>query len=40
MGNNVGGAGVHWNGMSYRFLPYDFEIKSKTGERYSKNKNF
>lgn len=38
VGNNVGGAGVHWNGMSYRFLPYDFQIKSLTEEKYGKNK--
>ncbi|TQR30944.1 GMC family oxidoreductase [Campylobacter sp. MIT 99-7217] len=38
VGNNVGGAGVHWNGMSYRFLPYDFELKSMTEQRYGKNK--
>ncbi|MED0738227.1 GMC family oxidoreductase [Aneurinibacillus thermoaerophilus] len=38
IGNGIGGAGVHWNGQTYRFLPYDFEIKSKTIERYGKNK--
>lgn len=38
IGNNLGGAGVHWNGMSYRFLPYDFEIKSMTEKKYGKNK--
>lgn len=38
IGNNLGGAGVHWNGMSYRFLPYDFEIKTLTEQRYGKNK--
>ncbi len=38
MGDGVGGAGVHWNGQSYRFLPYDFEIYTKTAERYGKNK--
>lgn len=38
VGNNVGGAGVHWNGMSYRFLPYNFQIKSLTEEKYGKNK--
>lgn len=34
LGNNVGGAGTHWNGWTFRFLPYDFEIKSKSLERY------
>ncbi|SHE13592.1 Gluconate 2-dehydrogenase flavoprotein precursor [Chlamydia abortus] len=38
MGDGIGGAGVHWNGQNYRFLPYDFEIYSKTVERYGKNK--
>lgn len=38
LGNGVGGAGSHWNGMTYRYLPYDFEIKSKTIERYGEDK--
>jgi gluconate 2-dehydrogenase alpha chain len=38
LGNNLGGAGMHWNGQTYRFLPYDFEIYSKTVERYGKDK--
>lgn len=38
LGNGVGGAGVHWNGMTDRFLPYDFEIRSKTIKKYGKNK--
>jgi gluconate 2-dehydrogenase alpha chain len=33
-GEGVGGAGVHWNGVTWRFLPYDFEIRSQTIERY------
>ena len=33
----VGGAGVHWNGQTWRFLPTDFEIRSHTEERYGKN---
>lgn len=37
-GTGVGGAGSHWNGQNYRFLPYDFEIASKTVEKYGKNK--
>src|SRR5699024_4815638 len=28
----------HWNGMTFRFNPYDFEIKTKTKERYGKEK--
>ncbi|MBU5211370.1 MULTISPECIES: GMC family oxidoreductase [Heyndrickxia] len=37
-GDGLGGSGVHWNGQTYLFLPYDFEIYSKTVERYGKNK--
>jgi gluconate 2-dehydrogenase alpha chain len=33
-GTGVGGAGVHWNGQTYRFLPTDFQIKSNTIQRY------
>ncbi|WP_168119651.1 GMC family oxidoreductase [Paenibacillus sp. HB172176] len=38
LGDGLGGAGVHWNGQTYRFLPYDFQIRSKTIEKYGKNK--
>ncbi|TWT02428.1 GMC family oxidoreductase [Planomicrobium sp. CPCC 101079] len=38
VGDGVGGAGSHWNGQTYRFLPYDFEIKTKTVERYGEDK--
>ena len=33
-GWNVGGAGTHWAGMSWRFTPWDFEVATKTRERY------
>lgn len=33
-GTGVGGAGVHWNGQTWRFLPYDFELRSRTVARY------
>ncbi len=33
-GNGVGGAGVHWNGQTWRFLPDDFRIRSHTIQRY------
>jgi gluconate 2-dehydrogenase alpha chain len=33
-GTGVGGAGVHWNGQTWRFLPYDFELESRTVARY------
>jgi gluconate 2-dehydrogenase alpha chain len=32
----VGGAGVHWNGQTWRFLPEDFTIRSHTEQRYGK----
>lgn len=38
LGTGVGGSGVHWNGQNFRFLPYDFEIRSKTIERYGEDK--
>lgn len=38
LGTGLGGAGVHWNGQTFRFLPYDFEIRSKTVERYGEKK--
>ncbi|MBP2078829.1 GMC family oxidoreductase [Oceanobacillus polygoni] len=38
VGDGVGGAGSHWNGQTYRFLPYDFEIKTLTEEKYGANK--
>ena len=37
LGEGVGGAGVHWNGQTWRFLPWDFETRSRTIERYGKN---
>jgi gluconate 2-dehydrogenase alpha chain len=33
-GWNVGGAGTHWAGMTWRFNPWDFEVKSKVAHRY------
>jgi gluconate 2-dehydrogenase alpha chain len=36
LGDGLGGAGVHWNGMNIRFAPYDFEIKTLTKKRYGK----
>lgn len=34
LGNNVGGAGTHWNGWTFRFTPYDFQIKTMSKQRY------
>jgi gluconate 2-dehydrogenase alpha chain len=33
-GTGVGGSIVHWNGQTFRFLPYDFEIRTQTLARY------
>lgn len=33
-GNGVGGAGVHWNGQTWRFLPDDFRVRSHYTQRY------
>lgn len=38
LGDNLGGAGTHWNGQTWRFLPYDFEMRSMTVERYGEEK--
>ncbi|HLR02582.1 MAG TPA: GMC family oxidoreductase [Virgibacillus sp.] len=37
-GTDLGGGGVHWAGATYRYWPYDFEIYSKTVEKYGKDK--
>ena len=34
--SGVGGAGVHWNGQNWRFLPTDFQHRSHTEARYGK----
>ncbi|MGI2328739.1 GMC family oxidoreductase [Planococcus sp. YIM B11945] len=38
LGEGLGGSGTHWNGQTWRFLPYDFQIKTMTEERYGRNK--
>ena len=37
-GNGVGGAGVHWNGQTWRFLPNDFQIRTNTIARYGEKR--
>ncbi|MBZ5487467.1 GMC family oxidoreductase [Halomonas aquamarina] len=34
LGKGVGGAGFHWAGMAWRFNPWDFEVRTRTIERY------
>jgi gluconate 2-dehydrogenase alpha chain len=36
LGNGVGGAGVHWNGMQWRASPEDLRFRSRIEERYGK----
>lgn len=35
-GDGVGGAGVHWNGQTWRWLPWDHEPLTRTLARYGK----
>ena len=37
LGNGVGGAGIHWNAETWRFLPSDFVLKSHLTQRYGAN---
>jgi gluconate 2-dehydrogenase alpha chain len=34
--SGVGGAGVHWNGQTWRFLPTDFVVRTHVEQRYGK----
>lgn len=36
-GTGVGGAGVHWNGATWRFHPRDFTMRTSTIERYGEH---
>ena len=36
VGEAVGGTGLHWGGVSLRFLPWDFKTRSLVEERYGK----
>jgi gluconate 2-dehydrogenase alpha chain len=36
-GTDLGGAGAHWNGMTWRWLPSDHEPRTHITERYGKN---
>jgi len=37
LGNDVGGAGLHWNGMFYRYLPDQMRLRSFYEEKYGKS---
>src|ERR1700744_3345326 len=34
LGNGVGGAGIHWNAETWRFLPSDFVLRTHLTQRY------
>ena len=36
-GTGLGGAAVHWNGQTYRFQDSDFQLRTKTQQRYGQN---
>ena len=36
-GTDLGGAGAHWNGMTWRWLPSDHKLRSHLTERYGKS---
>ena len=36
-GMGLGGAGTIWNGMTWRFLPFDHQLRSRIAARYGKN---
>lgn len=38
IGEGVGGGGSHWGAQTHRYYPYDFEIRSKTIEKYGESK--
>ncbi|WP_164669383.1 GMC family oxidoreductase [Virgibacillus doumboii] len=38
IGEGIGGGGSHWGAQTHRYYPYDFEIRSKTIEKYGKGK--
>jgi gluconate 2-dehydrogenase alpha chain len=36
LGDGVGGSAAHWTGVAWRLLPWDFETRTRTIERYGK----
>ncbi|MFC3419997.1 GMC family oxidoreductase [Salinicoccus hispanicus] len=38
LGTDIGGASLHWAGATYRYWPYEFEIRSQTIDRYGEDK--
>jgi gluconate 2-dehydrogenase alpha chain len=37
LGNGAGGAGIHWNAETWRFLPSDFVLRTHLTQRYGAN---
>src|ERR1035441_10477683 len=37
-GTGVGGAGEHWSGIAYRYLPDVFELLTRTREKYGERR--
>jgi gluconate 2-dehydrogenase alpha chain len=37
VGDGLGGAGAHWNGVTWRFIPSEFVLRSHLTERYGRN---
>ena len=37
LGDGVGGAGAHWNGITWRFSPSEFVLRSHLTARYGRN---
>ena len=37
-GTGLGGAGAHWNGMTWRLLPSDHKLRSHLAERYGRTR--
>lgn len=38
LGGGIGGGGSHWAAQAHRYYPYDFEIRTKTIEKYGEAK--
>jgi len=38
IGTDLGGGGLHWGAQTHRYFPYDFEIVTKTKEKYGDDK--
>ncbi|SOC44446.1 GMC family oxidoreductase [Ureibacillus acetophenoni] len=38
IGTGTGGGGAHWGAQTHRYYPYDFEIRTKTIEKYGEDK--